>query len=497
MTDNIGIKTRNSLYWNLFVKVPYEIIRFGISILIARVLDPKDFGIVSIASIVIYYSNTITNFGFNQALVQRKEITNTHINSVFTIDLTISLVMTTIFYIFAPTISSFFNSPESKDVIRVMSLVFILTALYDLPYNLFRRSLNFKIISLVDITKNFITSLLVLLLAHIGYKYWAIVYGQLVPLFFAAVYLIFKSGWFPRILFQYAPLKELFNFGFWSFVRAQVYFLSTRIDRIIVGKFLDTAILGLYDKAKSLSQMPVESISGNITTVLSSTFSRIQHDNNDDILRIFKKSVIVTSAIIIPICLGLYSVAGPFVRIMLGEKWAPMIIPFQLMCISGIFISLNELFGSILVGLGFYGEYSIRQIIYTILLSITSLVLVWRGIEAVAIGIIFNSVLIFYMNFNIIRKKLNTKWKNLFSWISPILLCSFIMFLAIGVYAYFYDVNRLYNFVLTILIGITIYIISILFIPINNLDIIRIPVKQNMSYYWNKWTLKEGNKNEY
>lgn len=472
------------------MKGPYEIIRFGISILVARVLEPKDFGIVSIASIVIYYSNTITNFGFNQALVQRKEIKTTHINTVFTIDLTISVVMTTIFYIFAPVIASFFNSPESKDVIRVMSLVFILTTLYDLPYNLFRRDLNFKIISLVDIIKNFTTSLLVLFLAHIGYKYWSIVYGQLLPLFLAAVYLVFKSGWSPRLSYQIEPLKELFNFGFWSFVRAQVYFFSTRVDRIIVGKFLNTSILGLYDKAKSLSQLPVESISGNITTVLSSTFSRIQHYGNEDKVRMFKKSVIILSSLIIPICLGLFSVADPFVRIMLGEKWIPMIIPFQLMSIAGIFLSINELLGSVLIGLGYYSEYSVRQIVYTILLSVTSLVLVWWGIEAVAIGIMFNSVVICYANFIVIKKKLSLHWNDLFSCISPIVLCGLIMLSVIELYAYFYDTTSLSNLFLTVLIGSIVYVSSILIMPINKLDIIKDPLKQNITHYWNKWALR-------
>ena len=186
---DISSKTKSSLYWNVALKIIYEVFRFATAIIVARILDPKDFGIVSIATMVIYYANSFTNFGFNQALVQRKDITEKHINSVFTFDLVISLAMGLLALLSSDAISRFFNSPESADVIRILSLVFILTTLHDLPYILLRREIEFKTISIVDMFREIGMSLLTLVLAYYGFSDWSIVWGHLVPLFLAAILL--------------------------------------------------------------------------------------------------------------------------------------------------------------------------------------------------------------------------------------------------------------------------------------------------------------------
>ena len=244
MGDDIGKKTRSSMYWNLSFKIPYEVFRFGISIVVARLLDPRDFGIVSIATMIIFYSNTLTNLGFKSALVQRKEITDEHISSVFTADLAISCVMACLFYFLAPLIAGFFHAPESIAVIRVMSLTFILTTFYDLPYTLFRRDLNFKVISLVDTAKEVLMSVITVVLAIYGFQYWSIVWGQLVALTLAALFLMVKARRKPRLSRNVAALKDLFNYGIWSFVRTQLAFFSGRMDRLIVGRYLGMSVLG-------------------------------------------------------------------------------------------------------------------------------------------------------------------------------------------------------------------------------------------------------------
>jgi len=475
------------MYWNLSFKIPYEAFRFGVSIVVARLLDPKDFGIVSIATMIIYYSNTLTNLGFKSALVQRKEITDEHISSVFTADLTISLFMACLFYFLAPAIGAFFHSPESIPVVRVMSLTFVLTTFYDLPYTLFRRDLNFKVITLVDTVKETFMSTITVILAFFGFKYWSIVWGQLVPLTVAAVYLMLKAERKPALSFRYDALKDLFSFGVWSFVRSQLSFFSSRLDRLIVGRYLGTSVLGIYDKSKSLSQMPTESISSNINNVLYSSFSRIQ-DKRDEIVNMLKKSIVLTSVINFPIFIGLYAIAQHFVPVVLGAKWNAMVIPLKIMCISGIFASFSGLFLTVGVNIGNYKKYTIRQMIATGLLFILWLIVVRWGIVAVSLGAVVFSLVTFFVGIGIIREKIPLTWREFTDCVAPALIGCAAMFLCVkSVYALFISRYTLLNLTAVVTAGALTYAIVMLKIPSSALENLRFSIIRDLNNAWSKF----------
>jgi O-antigen/teichoic acid export membrane protein len=484
--ETVSEKTRSGIYWSLSLKIPYEAFRFVISIFVARLLDPKDFGIVSIASMIIFYSNTLTNFGFNHALVQKKEISAEHIHSVFTVDLFISCCMVGIFYLLAPAIASFFHSPESESVIRVMSLVFIITTLYDLPYALLRRELDFKIVSITDTAKEILISVMTLGLALAGAKYWAIVWGQLIPLTAATILLIVKAKWRPTISYRHAAMKELFNFGAWSFVRLQLYFFSSRLDRLIVGRYLGTSVLGVYDKSKSLSQMPTESIATNINTVLFSSFSRIQ-DDKIEIVNMLKKSLVLTSVLVFPLFVGLYAVADLFVPLVLGNKWNAMILPLQIMCLSGMIASLNGLFSTIAVGIGDYRKYTIQQIAATVILFFLCILAVPWGIESVALGVVLYSIVTSYMGFTIIKEKIEFSWKELFQCTAPAFFSSILMLTGVKVTAaLIFRGKDLFTFGALIIVGATLYGVTVLKFPGSALDGLRASFGRDANSVWNK-----------
>ncbi len=487
MSEDVGKKTRSSMYWNLSFRIPYEAFRFGVSIIVARLLDPKDFGIVSIATMIIFYSNTLTNLGFKSALVQRKEITNEHISSVFTADLTISFFMACLFYFLAPAIAAFFHSPESIPVIRVMSLTFVITTFYDLPYTLFRRDLNFKVITLVDTIKETFMSTITVVLAYLGFKYWSIVWGQLVPLTLAAIYLIVKAERKPSLSFRYGALKDLFNYGVWSFVRSQLSFFSSRLDRLIVGRYLGMSVLGIYDKSKSLSQMPTESISSNINNVLYSSFSRIQ-DKKDEIVSMLKKSIVLTSVINFPIFVGLYAIANHFVPVVLGEKWSAMIIPLQIMCISGIFASFSGLLLTAAVNIGNYKKYTIRQMIATGLLFILWLIVVRWGIVAVALGAVIFSLVTFFIGIGIVREKIPLSWMEFARCVVPALIgCAAMLICVKSIYMLFITRYTLINLIAIVSAGALTYVVVMLKIPGSALENLRSSLKRDLNVVWVKF----------
>jgi len=486
MSKEVRKKTRNSLYWNLALKIPYEIFRFAVSIAIARILEPKDYGIMSIATMAIYYSNSFTNFGFNQALVQRKEITEKHVNSVFTFDLVFSIFMATLIFTVSGHIAAFFNSPESRNVIRVLSFVFILTTLHDLPYILLRRDIDFKILSIVDMVREVSMSIITLVLAYLGFRYWSMVWGHLIPLFFATLYLLYKVKRPLKLSYHHTSIKDLFNFSIWSFIQMQVSFISNRIDRIIIGRALNIPLLGNYEKAKALMQMPSESMTDKITTVLFSSFSRVQH-NKEEIKNFFNKGLVLVSALNFPIYFGLYAVAPHFVLVLLGEKWRLMIAPLQILAIAGIFFSLNSLLSALAVSTGHYKSYTIRFAASTCILIIGCLLAVNSGIEAVAAVLILYAFVLFYLSFALLKNVFDLNWKNLAACVFPALSASIVMAVTLEVgKAYYFGPITLFNLIALVTLGGFVYISFMAVVPSTILNDIRSSIYRDFNKVWVK-----------
>lgn len=473
MSNDIEKKTKNSLYWNVGLKIPYEVFRFFASIITARILDPQDFGIVSIATMVIFYANSFTNFGFNQVLVQRKEITNKHIKTVFTVDILLSLIMMSLLLITSESIALFFNSMESIDVIRVMSCVFIITTLHDLPYVLLRRELEFKLITVVDMTREILMTIITLVLAIYGYKYWSIVYGYIVSMVMASGYLIYRTRLPIRFYYSHLALKELIGTSIWSFLQMQIYFISNRIDRIIVGRFIDTTALGIYEKSKSLSQMPSESIGDKLNTVFFSSFSRSQ-ENIESVNNLFNKGLLIITAITFPIYFGMYATSSHFVIVLLGEKWSAMIDVFKIMAIAGLFASINGFLSALAVGAGYFKAYTIRYAVSAAVLFAGSLLYVEYGIEGVAIVFTIYSILLMYLSFGIVKKKYEISWLILVKACVPAMAASSIMFVTLIILRDYLLYNYTpINFMLLITAGVLSYCIIMMIFPSSTLKSIR------------------------
>ena len=300
ITKNITGKTKESLIWNTVAPGIYQIIKFGFSIIIARILSPNDFGIMSIAGIIIFYSDSISNFGFSTAIIQKDHITKDHINSVFTLNLIISVFLLGLFFLTANQIAIFFKTDELKNIFWVLSSVIIFTSFYLIPECLLKRNLNFKLLSKIEFIKSFSNSILTLIFAILGFKYWSFVYGLIGCHLISIPIGIYYSKWVPKLVIKKSAVKEIFSFSLWNFLNSQIRMVSAYFDKLIVGKVLGVSLLGYYEKGFALAFTPIESISFRISGVMFSTFSRAQ-SNNTNLCWYLHKSLVVTSIICFPV----------------------------------------------------------------------------------------------------------------------------------------------------------------------------------------------------
>lgn len=473
MEYKILTKTRTSIYWKLFLGIPYEVLRFGIAVIVIRTLDPKDFGLMAIASMVIHYANMVTNLSLNQALVQKDKLNDKHITTVFTVDLFLSISLTALIFFLAPFIAGFFRAPAGENVIKVLSLLFILTTFHNLPTALFKRNIDFKIISIIHFMKGCATSFITLVLAIMGFRVWALVCGQLIPLLTAAVYLNLKSTWKPKIGYDHASLKDLFGFGVWNFIRHQIRYFATHIDSLIIGRLLGAVSLGFYERARSFVRIPVSVLSANVNTVLFSSFSRSQ-TSSKELKNLLKKSIVINSIISFPVHMGIIAVAPYFVLVILGDKWRAIISPLQILALSGFAMPLSGLSASFNVAVGNYKAHTIRLFLASLCFALSCLILVRFGLNGIASGFVGYSLLGFFLTSRLVFKKCGISLNEFVLCLAPSFLGSMSMFGIVKIFSILYfSEHNLLSLSLLVLIGAAWYMGFIALFPSSILGGIR------------------------
>ncbi|MBI3805599.1 MAG: lipopolysaccharide biosynthesis protein [Nitrospirae bacterium] len=382
---------------------------------------------MGIVMMLIGYSNLITNFGFNEAIIQKRINDKKVLNSIFTFDLVVSSFFALLFFMLAGYIADFFKTPECKEVIRVMSLVFIISSFTGMPATLLKRDMNFKYISLFDFISSCLMNFITLFLALKGFGYWALAYGQLIPLIIMTVSLCIKTGWIPIFYYSHASLKEIFHFGKWNFMKTQLGFVTQHLDKFIVGRWLGPTSLGFYDKAISVAEMPYNSLIININSVMFSSFSRT-NENKHQLQQQFRKSLTLLSFINLPIYFGLIVIAPYFVLVLLGNKWSPMIIPFQIILVSMLIRSFGGLTASLNVGVGKYKDHTILFFIALVAFMITGFLFLSFGIEGIAASYFVFSLIQIYLWMGLSLKNIDLSWKDVLSAVYPGAAASIVMF---------------------------------------------------------------------
>lgn len=483
--DEIANKTKKSLYWQTILPLLWQLGTFALSIITARLLDPRDFGIMGIASIIILYSNKLTEFGFTNSLIQRKEIESSHIDVIFTLNILMSVILTLATFLLAPYIASEFEIPELKNVIKVMSVVFLITSFVQIPESLLKRDVNYKFYSILSIIQSIVMSAITLALAYFSFGYWSLIAGFVISYALYALALTIMSTWKIRFRFSLKILKDIFNFSMWNFVLMQFSMLNEYADKFIVGRFLGPSVLGIYEKAYQIAYMPILNISMKINGIMFSTFSRYQ-DNQSRLVEYFYKIVSLNTLVCFPILWGLVSVDKYFIYILLGEKWMSIVPPLRILVSAFSFRVLIGLMDSLIISSGDYRLHiKIRSGMIILLISLM-VFFVGKGINYIAILVMFFNLIIFILSFIIARKHIELPIFNLIKYMGPSILLTSIMYLTIRILSktILSDMTLL-NLSLLVGIGVVLYISSFFVFNFKATQYLKSEVQQKLKVIMN------------
>jgi O-antigen/teichoic acid export membrane protein len=319
---SLSSKTVNSIKWSYFSTIATAVLQIGYTAVMARLLLPKAFGLVAMAGIILRFVSYFSQMGVGQAIIQKKEIKNEDIRSSFTSSFLLGAFFFGIIWIAAPLALYVFNNDQVIPIIRIMGLSFIISGLSITSISLLQRTFSFRAIAIVEIISYVIGYLIVgILFAISGFGVWSLVASSLCQSLISALIAYYYSRHNLKLIFSWKYYKPLFSFGSRVSIIGFLEFIGGTLDTIFIGHSIGASSLGIYNRASMLVNLPMQYLTSSLSRVLLPTYSNLQTEFIR-LKKVYLTSILLMSALLIPITFGISACAKEIVFTILGPKWA-------------------------------------------------------------------------------------------------------------------------------------------------------------------------------
>lgn len=377
-----------ALRWTSFGTLTRAIVQFAALVILARLLAPEAFGIMAIAEATINLSIIISQLGVGPFLVQRKDIQDDHVAVANMIVLVIGLVFAAALLLSSGVIAAFFNQSELEGVLVVMAAAIIFMNVASVPQHLMMRNFQFRVLTLVEAGSYLVGFGLVGIgLALYGAGVWALVLAFVAQTLFAAVALLILSPSPWRLSFDGRVIKEFLVFGFGQTLAQICNQSAQQLDKIIAGRLLDAASVGLYARAQQLIVLPASLFGHIVERVLFPVLSTIQ-DDQQRLRHSFIRGTATTALAVMPFSVLLFILAPEVISLLFGPNWSGAVMPLQLMAVAVTFRVSYKISDSLARAKAAVYRRAWRQLVFaTMVMTGTWFGAETHGINGVAIGL--------------------------------------------------------------------------------------------------------------
>lgn len=324
-------QVKSGLKWFAFAKLIGQLITWGLTIYVMRLLNPEAYGLMAIATIFITFLLLLKEFGLGPAIVQSQSLDEGILQKIFAVLIIISFLLVVTVVASAPFIAIFFNEPTLQPILQVLTIQFLLIPVESIPYALLQKSMKFKRMAIVEVTTGIVGGVATLLFAIYDFGVWALVYGNLVLTACRAILLNISSPWFAKPDFHdLNKIRKYITYGGMITLEQTLRFFYSRADAFIVGKLLGSKTLGFYSVAMHLSSLPMQRMNSIINQVAFPAFAKIQ-DDKEKIRNSMSSGIKLTSFFAFPIFFGIAGVAEDGILLVLGETWFQAILPITIL----------------------------------------------------------------------------------------------------------------------------------------------------------------------
>lgn len=420
---SITQRTITGLFWTALDKWGSKTASFLTFLMLARLLSPEAFGIVALATVFVAFAHVVVDQGFTDAIVQREMLDDLHIHSAFWVNVTLALVLIGVTWFTAPWIAILFNEPGLEDVVRWMSLIFGIRALNGVQEALFRRRVEFKVLSIGGFVGVCGGAGVGVGMAVAGYGVWSLVGQQIVQQAIYVVILWGVSSWKPRLTFSLSHAKDLFSFGAGVMGANVLSFFNRRMDDLLIGAFLGSTALGYYNVAYRILLALTQMISSIGSRVMFPVFAQLQRDLGR-LQKSYYAAIKYTVMLSAPIYVGLAVLAPYVIPVAFGAKWEASVPIMQVLSFVGIVHSILYFNTPVILSKGrSFLNMGLSMLRATVNFIAFLLAVQW-GIFAVAVAYTATNYLLAPVEVGVVHRLIQIDWKRYAKAIFPSLVAS-------------------------------------------------------------------------
>lgn len=305
---SIQRESKHAIVWSMIDKFLKRGIQFLLSIFLARLLTPNDYGIVAMAAIFVSWGEVFRDFGLGQSIIQHKDVTDEQTSTIFYLNLMMGVLIAIVFQIIAPIAANFYDNDMVAWVVRISGITFILQSFNVIQLSLLKKKLNYKVETVGSFVSSLLSGIIGIVLAYLGFGVWSLLIQSISSYTISTTYIWFKSTWRPKWIFNFSKTRSMFKMGIGFMLQGLIDNIFNSLGSMVIGKLFSPSTLGLYSRGNSLAEMPKTTFIIPFTRPLFPVFAKIQDDkaavrnyflNTIDMLNwlmIFVTGIILTSS---------------------------------------------------------------------------------------------------------------------------------------------------------------------------------------------------------
>lgn len=458
-------KTVKGLGWSALDNIAKIGITFLVSIVLARILSPNEYGLIGILTIFISVTNFIVDSGFTNALIRKQNATDVDYSTIFYTNLVLSAVMSLLLYLGAGPIAEFFGRTELVALTQVMSCVVVINALSIVQKARTTKNIDFKTQTKVTLISSTIGGVIGIAMAFMNYGVWALVWQQISTQLLTTVLFWLFNRWMPRWVFSWASLKDMWSFGWKLLVSGLIDTTWKEVYQVVIGRCYSPATLGLYTRAKQFSDLCSSNLTNVVQRVSYPVLSSIQ-DDRERLKYAYKRVIKTTMLPTFVLMMGMAACSKSLILALIGDKWVDCVPMLQIICSFGMLYPLHAINLNMLQVQGRSDLFLKLEIIKKCIAVVPLLMGIYVGIYWMLVGSFFSSVISYYFNAYYSGPCLNYSIKEQVLDILPSFLIA--LFMAVPVYLMSYlPINVYLLLLLQVVTGAVITIVTCEFV---NLD---------------------------
>ena len=444
--------------WSVAEKVCSMLLQMVVSIVVARLLAPEDFGVMAILTFFTAVALVVVDSGFSQTLLRKKSPTNDEYKSVFVLNLAVSAALYLLFVVLSPLLAKFYDLQIITKLAPVLFLLLPINAFGIIQNTMLSREFRFGLLSRINFAASLIAGAVAIAVAVYGGGVWALVAQRLTMMATKSLLLWWRGDWRGEGRFNRQAWRDMAPFSFRLMSTDIVSALYNNVAQLFIGKVYSTNTLGFFNQAQKVKDLTVQSAVQSVQTVTYPALAKIKEDT-EKFAESFRKVLLINIFVMAPVAVGMSAVSEPLFRVLLGEKWLSTVPYFEVIALSGIFYPLAMVAYNVLKvhsnGAIIFRLELLKKGVMTAVLALT----IPHSTMAIAWGLVAMTLVEFLVNFAATRRYTLLSWWKMSHTLLPSLMLAVGMYLAIRTIAcYFASLSPIYMLLLQIFAGFVIYV---------------------------------------